>query len=57
MADLSLATSLTWLHTPSDNAHHISGAPHLFIVENVQFHITGTEVQVQKCEATRKTDK
>lgn len=36
-----MVSSLTWLNTPSDNSHHIGGVLHLFIVEYVQFHITG----------------
>lgn len=52
-----MVSSLTWLNTPSDNSHHIGGVLHLFIVEYVQFHITGTKVQLQKYEATRKIDK
>lgn len=38
-----MIVSLTWLDTPSDNTHHIGGALHLFIVEDVEFHITGKE--------------
>ncbi len=52
-----MVSSLTWLDTPPDNSHHIGGVPRLFIVEYVQFHITGTKVQLQKYEATRKRDK
>lgn len=47
---------LTWLHTPSDNSHHIGGVLLLLKVEDVQFHVTGKEDQIHY-EATRNGDR